>query len=285
MIRKLSMSLVGLCATFLVACNGGANGQTLPQPKQAGSISAQFDGIVYNNATGKKLDFCKVPDGVPVRSVAIVFIHGGGFKSGNRGQMKGYCELFARGGFTSVTIDYRLSGEAAYPAAVDDVNGAISWLKAAAPGEGFSSSKIALVGYSAGGSLALMAGKKAPLKPAGRVSVAGITDFRAAIDETPHAALKRDLRAFLGDADPLSVSPIEKVNADVAPVFFFHGKKDNIVPVMQSVRMAKKLESNGVKQLLRIYDDAGHEIMLGGPNLKPLLQDLTAFLIALDEQS
>ena len=158
------------------------------------------------------------------------------------------------------------------------------WLAQRSQAEGFKNSKIALVGYSAGGSLSLMAKGPGAIKPAARVSVAGISDFEAAIIETPLAQLKKDLVDFLGGADPASVSPINEISRDYAPTFFFHGKKDALVPVIQSVRMAKKLDEVGAKQLLRVYDDAGHEIMLMGPNLKPLITDLTAFLIALDQQ-
>src|SRR5262245_5039024 len=95
---------------------------------------------------------------VPVKRTAILFIHGGGFKQGSKDEMALYAMLFAQGGVVSVSMDYRLTPSATFPAPVVDVVQAIAWMRSQSANLHFDPRKIILVGYSAGGNLALMAG-------------------------------------------------------------------------------------------------------------------------------
>lgn len=237
--------------------------------------------ITYTQS-GQKLDLCK-PSGV-VRKTALVFIHGGGFRTGNRGQMLGYCRLLAKGGFTSITIDYRKTAQGhAYPKANQDTVASIAWLRAQSAALGIDPNKIVLIGYSAGATLALRVGLEDKNRIAGIVSVAGLSDFQQVMDETPHPQLNKDLTAYLGNTSPQIASPIGQVSQGDPPVFLFHGKQDNLVSVAQSVGLAKQLEANKVKVLLRVFENAGHEIMLPNKHLKQLLHEMTKFLVAIDQ--
>ncbi len=89
---------------------------------------------------------------------AVLFIHGGGWKNGYRQIYHYYCTKFAEHGYVAATATYRLTSEAPFPAAVEDVKCAVRWLRANAKKYGIDPNKIAAAGGSAGGHLALMIG-------------------------------------------------------------------------------------------------------------------------------
>ena len=89
---------------------------------------------------------------------AILMIHGGGWRSGDRSQSNALAGQLAARGFVTVPVEYRLSTEALYPAAVFDVKAAIRWLRANARGYGIDPDQIAALGFSAGGQLAALVG-------------------------------------------------------------------------------------------------------------------------------
>lgn len=240
-------------------------------------------GITYSGS-GQKLDLCR-PSGT-VRKTAIIFIHGGGFSQGNRQQMAGYCKLLAQGGFTSATVSYRLTSAGhAFPNAVQDIASAVAWMRQGAGTLGIDPSRIVLVGYSAGGTLALTVGLAKGSGIAGIVSAAGISDFASLLKATPHRKLREDIDAYLAGAPAQAASPLAHVSRNDPPVFLFHGKKDALVPVAQSVVLAEKLKANQINVLFRVFEDAGHEIMLPNKHLKQLLQEMTGFLLAIDDQA
>ncbi len=92
----------------------------------------------------------------------VVHVHGGGWLRGSRRHPlpalgDGFYPGLAAAGLAVAAIDYRLSGEARYPAAVDDVRAAVAWVRAALPGYGITPGPVVLWGDSAGGHLALLA--------------------------------------------------------------------------------------------------------------------------------
>src|SRR5512133_1307694 len=72
------------------------------------------------------------------KDAALLFIHGGGFKEGDKEQMQGYCELYARGGFISGTINYRLTSQGySFPAPLEDAEEAVAWMRSNAATYGY----------------------------------------------------------------------------------------------------------------------------------------------------
>ena len=216
------------------------------------------------------------------KKTAIMFIHGGGFKAGNKEEMAGFAKLYAKNGFVTTSINYRLTPEHPYPAAVNDTKDAFAWMQKNALQYGYNANKIVLVGYSAGGTLSLNVGLDNTQHVAATISVAGVTEFGSLIKDTPLPALRADLETYLGQEDPLQASPLSQISQQSPPVFIFHGDKDNIVPISQSVLLAEKLKSNKVPVLFRVFPDAGHEIMLPNKHLKQLLKEMTGFILAVE---
>jgi acetyl esterase/lipase len=87
----------------------------------------------------------------------VLLIHGGSFIHGDRGQLRGYAIALGRVGYTCLACEYRLAGEAKWPAQIDDVHTALAYLHDQAPLLAVDPAKIAVSGNSAGGCLALLA--------------------------------------------------------------------------------------------------------------------------------
>jgi acetyl esterase/lipase len=272
--RALSRGALLLCVGILY----GAQAVTERAHAQDVRVDA---GVVYGSS-GQKLDVCH-PRGATKR-VAMLFVHGGGFRSGSRTDMLPFCKLYAEGGIVSATIDYRLAPTHVFPAAVIDVREALSWFKLQAAKYSFDPRKVVVVGYSAGANLALMTGLAGDVQVAAVVSVAAPTDLRAMIAGPTFEQAKRDVIAYIGTLTPESASPIHLVSDKDPPVFLFHGQTDTFVPVSHSLLMAQRLQQNGVPVLLRVFPNAGHEIMLPGPSFRPLLDEMTRFVLAVDAQ-
>lgn len=88
----------------------------------------------------------------------VILIHGGGWSSGDKSQTVPMAIALANAGYVAVCVEYRLSPEATYPAAVYDIKAAVRWLRAHAQQFNLDKSKIATLGMSAGGQLAALVG-------------------------------------------------------------------------------------------------------------------------------
>lgn len=116
------------------------------------------DGVVFGSTGTRDLKGdLFLPPGGGDRRPGVVIIHGGGWYSGDRKQLRYYGIQLARYGFVGLACEYRLSGEASWPAQLHDVKAAVRWLRAQAPSLGVDEAKICLTGNSAGAHLALMA--------------------------------------------------------------------------------------------------------------------------------
>jgi acetyl esterase/lipase len=89
---------------------------------------------------------------------AVILIHGGGWRSGDRSMEVPMAQFLAVHGYVTATVEYRLSMEALYPAAVHDLKAAVRWMRANASKYNIDSKKIAVYGCSAGGQLAALLG-------------------------------------------------------------------------------------------------------------------------------
>ena len=119
------------------------------------------EGIEYANPDGQhlKLNLARpkeVKEGE--RLPAVVCIHGGGFRAGDRKGYNDLCKRLADRGYVAVTIDYRLAPKFQFPAAVHDCKSAVRWVRANANQYHVDPDRIAALGGSAGGHLALFLG-------------------------------------------------------------------------------------------------------------------------------
>ncbi len=119
---------------------------------------AEQRNLVYAKVNKRSLHIdAFLPKDSP-KTPAVIIIHGGGWRSGDRSQHIPLAQHLAAKGIAAFTVEYRLSTEAFYPAAVFDVKASVRWLKANARKFNIDTNKIAVLGFSAGGQLASLIG-------------------------------------------------------------------------------------------------------------------------------
>src|SRR4029077_17869623 len=123
---------------------------------KASAAGAVEKNVVFGKGgnTEMKLDIYRPPAGTEKR-MAPIHIHGGGFTAGSKDTLADRIAPFAALGYVAIATQYRLIGGAKWPAQMEDVKAAIRWTRANAKSLGIDPEKIAVVGYSAGGQLAL----------------------------------------------------------------------------------------------------------------------------------
>lgn len=187
----------------------------------------------------------------------VINIHGGGWNHGEKESQSGFGSFF-KNGFAVANVEYRLVDVEPAPAAIQDIRCALIYLVQHSKELNIDPNKIVIMGGSAGGHLALMAGLLAnnPIfdvncKHNEIIKVAAIIDKYGVTDLEPLAAWKSAINWLGKNADKnnfvKSVSPINYVFIDSPPVFIIHGNADPIVPYQQSVVLYNKLKSAGVK--------------------------------------
>ncbi|MGD9498154.1 MAG: alpha/beta hydrolase fold domain-containing protein [Armatimonadota bacterium] len=212
---------------------------------------------------------------------ALVFIHGGGWRTGSKEggfrAVRGE-QLIARG-VAVFSFNYRLSGIAPYPAAVEDCLQAIRWIRANAADLNVDPDRLATWGGSAGAHLALMMGFLEPgeqdLDAQGNrldnlvrciVDLNGPTDL-AADDMHSEQALVLFMGARRDEALERyeTASPVRHLSADDPPVLIMHGTADRTVPYTQTVTLTRRMDELGVAYELFSFEGAGHGLQGADP--------------------
>jgi acetyl esterase/lipase len=204
----------------------------------------------------------------------IVHVHGGGWRRGSRRHPlpvlgADFFDRLAAQGFAVAAIDYRLSGEARYPAPLDDVRTAIGWIGEYAAGYELDTGRVFLWGDSAGGHLALLAALTGAAAH-GVVAWFPVTDLAGLPSDVADAGGIPDpgpesREALLLGAPASSVpglareaSPVSHASAAAPPVLLMHGAADDLVPPAQSIRLAEALRAAGATADLELVPGATH---------------------------
>lgn len=243
----------------------------------AASFSATHrspETVTYARPGGEelKLDVWRPPGdgaGGTERRPAVVMVHGGAWERGHRSQMPHWDAWLAARGYVVFDADYRLSPPPRWRDAPADVRCAVGWVKENADRYGVDPDRVALMGHSAGGHLALLAayGDQADSKlPSGCAAedtrVAAVAAFYPPTDLTRFYL--GEVERFLGGS-PGTVpgryrlsSPVAHVDHGDPPTFLVHGGDDKIVPPEQSELLAKRLRGAGVPRRLVELPWANH---------------------------
>ena len=210
---------------------------------------------------------------------AVVHFHGGGFRQGSAEAST--AKWLADAGFVGISVNYRLSGEAIFPAAVHDCKTAIRWARAHAEKYGIDPERIGVFGGSAGGHLAALVGASGGEKylegkgPYASFSSAvqavsenyGPTDFLKMNDapgNMDHNSPTSPESEFIGGPIQQNTgkvklaNPITYVDASDPPMLIVHGLKDMSVPYHQSELLYEALQKAGVPARLVPVENAGH---------------------------
>ena len=254
--------------------------------------------LVYATPNGRsqRLDLY-LPQGIGRPLPVIVWLHGGGWRFGDRKLGPNLSRYFAERGFAMVSIDYRLSEEATFPAQIHDVKAAIRWVRAIADRYGLDREHIGLWGSSSGGHLAALAATTGSGILEGEhieyaeqssevqavVNGYGPTDFLQQdahrdplgrpSDDPESIQLPAGKRS--SDADSLEslllgapiatrpdlvrlANPLTYVKAGVPPFLILHGLSDTAVPAHQSVLLYEALAAAGNNVTLYLIKGLGH---------------------------
>lgn len=190
----------------------------------------------------------------------VLLIFGGAFVQGDRTQLRGYAVALGRAGYTSLACDYRLAGEAKWPAQVDDALTAFGYLHEQAASLGLSATRLAVSGNSAGGCLSLLVAGQSSLDVAAAVAFYPPVDFHSEMTKATRSP--SEMRYLLGEdvsAQRLTVmSPITHVRTDFPPTLLLTGNRDERVDCSESVHMYEAIIAAGGRAELHVFDGLGH---------------------------
>ena len=255
--------------------------------KKAGPVVPKFANLKYGDATNDAnlLDIYlpeKVDPPVPV----VVWVHGGGWANGDKSPSKQFLQLLPRG-IAVASINYRLSGQAPFPAQIHDCKGAIRYLRAHAKEYQIDPNRIGVWGVSAGGHLAALLGTSGDVKEI-EGNVGGNRGVSSRVQAVSDYAGPTDLGQVFaqGANDPVFMNnvvlrgyyenllgggpvethpelirmanPITYISADNPPFQIFHGDKDVMVPIGQGQLLAEALKAKGVSCEYTVLVGMGH---------------------------
>lgn len=258
-VRRLSF-LFALSAIVLSACvvPNPDPSETLPDnavPNVTPAATYNYGPLDEHKLDAYRPANWKVTDKRPV----MVYIHGGGWASGSRDSLLDVARAQLNYGWVMLSIDYRLAPANPYPAAVQDLDRAIRWVRSKAKTLGVDPNQLVTLGHSAGSNLALLQAaaptntyadptlsstlKSVSSRPQAVVDLAGPTDlFNFNIWDKSNSVLNDWLGCPKSAPDPnasmncsaaklRAASPITYVSADDPPLYLAHGDNDFIVRV------------------------------------------------------
>jgi len=248
--------------------------------------------VVANNYECK-LDLWLPEIGMGEKVPTLIYIHGGGWISGEREQFALIFLPFIEMGFAVANVQYRMAHISPAPSAVQDCRAALRWVIYNADRYGFDSDRIVVLGHSAGGHLALMTGMlpasagfdwevpgsndaerqemiwrfyaarqagKEELEVAAIIEWSGVTDV---VDLLDGPNRKGYAHAWLGTTPHVEelarqMSPLTWVRPGLPPIMMIHGDADPIVPYSHAVRLHEALDQAGVRNGLVTIPGGGH---------------------------
>ena len=260
--------------------------------------------IVYARVGNRNLllDLYLPPKGSAPLPV-IVWVHGGGWRSGSKGSA-GRARPMLERGYAVVDVGYRLSGEAIFPAQVEDCKAAVRWVRANAAKYGFDPDRIGAWGSSAGGHLVAFLGTAGDVKEFDTAANAEYSSRVQAVCDWfgPTDFLQMDKHSLKGSrlihdapnspesllvggpiqAEPYraiarKANPITYVTKDDPPFLIMHGDKDMSVPLHQSELLYDALKKAGVNATLRVVKGAGHGLRGGEESSEKLFEIVADF--------
>jgi acetyl esterase/lipase len=273
--------IVFIAGVIIISCNLSCQSLN-PNKDIFPNGTVMYGNIPYANDTLKQhmLDIY-LPDTGKSSYPLIVWIHGGGWRMGDKygdmGYMKHTVKEFIQKGYAIASIDYRWSTKAIFPAQIQDCNRAVEFLFLHASKYKLDKDRIGVIGFSAGGHLASLLGlsnnnqvddfyyngKKPEFKISLVLDFCGPSNFLALTGDyskDPKNGMNILLGGLLADRLRLAkeASPVTYIDKNDPAVLIVHGEKDELINPNQSISLGAALTKAGVKNELIIVRDAPH---------------------------
>lgn len=265
--------------TIASACSSRRAAETL----LLGNHFVLTKGISYGSNPANRLDVYRPRDSGQ-RSPVVVFLYGGRWQSGAKEEYRLVGDALTRRGIVVVIPDYRMYPDARFPAWVEDGARAVRWSVDNIRKFNGDSSRIFIIGHSAGAhTAALLALDERYLRAAGVAaqSVRGVVSMAGPVDTTWTDA---DVQALMGPpAGWPATYPASHIDGTEMPLLFLHGESDETVAQINSSRLNSRiLERNGCARLIS-YPGVGHVeivVALALPWLRraPVVADILSFI-------
>ena len=263
-------------------------------PELKSASIRETKGLVYCSVGDRKLLLDAFTPAAKSKKTGIIIIHGGGWRTGNRTQHYPLAQHLANLGYSGFTIEYRLSTEALYPAAVHDIKAAVRWLRANKSKYGID--RIAVLGFSAGGELAAFTGTTNGDKSfEGEIcnDASSLVDAVIDIDGTlsfvhPESGEGDDSRStsaatyWFGypkkDNYALweNASPLNHAGKSTPPTLFLNSSVDRMHAGREDY--ISVLKKSGTYSEVHAFENAPHSFCLFDPWFKPTVNYIDGFL-------
>jgi acetyl esterase/lipase len=265
-----------------------------PDLSQSSTSTNIIKDIAYaTESPAQKLDLY-LPQGVTGKIPLIIDIHGGAFKMGDKfPSMNG--NRFVQQGYAVAAVNHRLSGEAIFPAAVNDVKSAVRWLRANADKYNLDVDNFGAIGGSSGGNLVSFLGTAGDVRDfdvgdnlSYSSAVQAVVDQFGPVNFSTLAEdrIKNNFKAnnveviYLGCeaypapcANNVKASPVTYITKNDPPFFIIHGEIDIQIPIDQSKNFYKSLQAAGIESSIKTVPNVGH----GGKEFNNYFTEYLAF--------
>ncbi|HZU76475.1 MAG TPA: alpha/beta hydrolase [Dehalococcoidia bacterium] len=213
------------------------------------------ENAVYG-AAGRDL-LCDLyhPEPATRNRAATLLLHGGGWRGGDKAMMRNAGLAFAARGYLAIAVGYRLTGEAPWPAQLDDTRTALRWARSKAVAFGVEPAQVMITGFSAGAHLGLLAAGTASADAERPAAVA------AFFPPTRMAAELLGRMANLSPEEAEAANPIANITGSFPPAILLHGTGDTLVPYTESTAMFEALREADATTDLRLYAGLPHEFV------------------------
>lgn len=251
--------------------------------------------ITYRSVAGEelRLDFFPAPSNAAKPAPLVIFIHGGAWMAGSRKMGTRWCNRLVDEGFAAATISYRLAPKHRWPSMLEDTQAAVRYMRANASRFGIDPNRIAAMGESAGGHLALLAGM-VESNGSNRDNPRYSSRVQAVLNVFGPTDMSRDFPGTqLGEMVALNVigkpyaqagplvkefSPLSNITRNAPPTTTIHGDSDKTVPVSQARYLHEALGNVGVDHELHIVPGMNHFVDFNNASHKAVVDKAIAFI-------
>ncbi len=294
--RRSLLRIVGwVSALFAIAAGAAYRIDRSPLAGLPDSLTLRRD-VAYGPDGYQKLDIVHPATPGPLRP-ALVMLHPGAWMQGDKASHHRMMAEYARLGYVTLSLNFRPSGVARFPAALQDCKRAVRWLRVHAAEYGVDPARIGVTGYSSGAHLALLlalsddafekdeAHPEVSSRVQAAVGISGVYDLlmesRGAFPNSDNdAALLR----FLGESPAQNpdlarrASPLTHLGPDDPPLLLFHGEKDRRIDAEQARHFARTSRALGRKDEVVLLPDAGHgrDVLPEDSRSRELIRDFLA---------